>query len=86
MVRPGHVMSNPVGGEDRIVFTKTAQQTGGKVFGLEVFIRAGAPGTPEMIHPLQDESFQVLSGSLNFRIGGQQRRLEARSENLRSSH
>jgi quercetin dioxygenase-like cupin family protein len=77
MVRPGHVMENPVGGEDRIVFTKTAQQTGGEVFGLEVFIRAGAPGTPEMVHPLQDESFEVLSGSLDFRIGGQERRLEA---------
>jgi len=70
-------MVNPVGGEDRIVFTKTAQQTGGEVFGLEVFIRAGAPGTPEMVHSLQDESFKVLSGSLNFRIGGQEHRLEA---------
>jgi quercetin dioxygenase-like cupin family protein len=76
-VRPGHVMVNPVGGEDRIIFTKTSQQTGGEVFGLEVFIRAGAPGTPEMVHPLQDESFKVLSGSLDFRIGGQERRLEA---------
>lgn len=77
MVRPGHVMENAVGGEDRIVFTKTAQQTGGEVFGLEVFIRAGAPGTPEMVHPLQDESFEILSGSLDFRIGGQERRLQA---------
>ncbi len=81
MVRPGHVMENPVGGEDRIVFTKTAQQTGGEVFGLEVFIRAGAHGTPEMVHPLQDESFEVLSGSLDFRIGGQERRFKA-GENL----
>jgi quercetin dioxygenase-like cupin family protein len=70
-------MENPVGGEDRIVFTKTAQETDGEVFGLEVFIRAGAPGTPEMVHPLQDESFEILSGSLDFRIGGQERRLEA---------
>jgi quercetin dioxygenase-like cupin family protein len=77
MVRPGHVMENPVGGEDRIVFTNTAQQTGGEVFGLDVFIRAGAPGTPEMVHPLQDESFEILSGSLDFSIGGQERRLEA---------
>jgi quercetin dioxygenase-like cupin family protein len=76
-VLPGHVMENPVGGEDRIVFTKTAEQTGGEVFGLEVFIRAGAPGTPEMVHPLQDESFEILSGSLDFRIAGQERRLEA---------
>jgi quercetin dioxygenase-like cupin family protein len=76
-VRPGHVMENPYGGEDQIVFTKTAQQTGGEVFGLEVFIRAGAPGTPEMVHPLQDEGFEILSGSLNFRIGGQEHRLEA---------
>jgi quercetin dioxygenase-like cupin family protein len=76
-VRPGHVMENPYQGEARIVFTKTAQQTGGEVFGLEVFIRAGTPGTPEMVHPLQDESFEILSGSLDFRIGGQERRLEA---------
>ena len=70
-------MENPVSGEDRIVFTKTAQQTGGEVFELEVFIRAGAPGTPEMVHSLQDESFKMLSGSLDFRIGGQERRLKA---------
>ncbi len=77
MVRPGQVMENPVSGEDRIVFTKTAHQTGGEVFGLEVFVRAGAPGTPEMVHPHQDESFKILSGSLDFRIGGQVRRLIA---------
>lgn len=78
MVRPGLVMENPVSGEDRVVFTKTAQQTGGEVFELEVFIRAGAPGTPEMVHSLQDESFEILSGSLDFRIGGgQEQRLEA---------
>ena len=77
MVRPGLVMENPVSGEDRVVFTKTAQQTGGEVFGLEVFIRPGAPGTPVMVHPLQDESFEIVSGSLDFHIGGQERRLEA---------
>ena len=77
MVRPGQVMENPVSGEDGIVFTKTAHQTGGELFELEVFIRAGAPGTPEMIHALQDESFKVLSGSLNFRIGGQEQHLTA---------
>jgi mannose-6-phosphate isomerase-like protein (cupin superfamily) len=77
MVRPGQVMENPVTGEDRIVFTKTAQQTGGELFELEVFIRAGAPGTPEMVHSLQDECFKILSGSLDFRIEGQERRLEA---------
>lgn len=53
------------------------EEVGGEVFGLEVFIRTGAPGTPEMVHPLQDESFEILSGSLDFRIGGQERRLEA---------
>ena len=76
MVRPGHVMENPVSGEDRIVFTKTAQETGGELFALEVFIRAWAPGTPEMVHPYQDERFEVLSGSLDFLVGGQQRRLQ----------
>jgi quercetin dioxygenase-like cupin family protein len=70
-------MDNPVSGEDRIVFTKTAQQTGGESFTLEVFIRAVALGTPEMVHPHQAESFELLSGSLDFRIGGQGRRLKA---------
>ena len=70
-------MENPVSGEDRIVFTKTAQQTGGELFELEVFIRAGASGTPEMVHPHQDESFKMLSGSLDVRIGGQEQRLTA---------
>jgi len=77
MVHPGQVMENPVSGEDRIVFTKTARETGGELFELEVFVRAGAPGTPEMVHPLQDESFRILSGSLDFRIGGKERRLGA---------
>ena len=77
MVRPGQVMENPVSGEDRIVFTKTAQQTGGELLELEVYIRAGAPGTPEMVHPHQDETFKVLSGSLDFRIGGQEQHLKA---------
>ena len=70
-------MENPVSGEDRIVFTKTAQQTGGELFELEAFIRVGAPGTPEMVHPHQDESFKMLSGSLDVRIGGQEQRLTA---------
>ncbi len=77
MVRPGQVMENPVSGENRIVFTKTAQQTGGELFELEVFVRAGAPGTPEMVHPHQDESFKILSGSLDFRIGGREQHLTA---------
>ncbi len=77
VVRPGLVMGNPVSGEDRIVFRKTSQQTGGEVFELEVFIRPGAPGTPEMVHPLQDESFEILSGSLDLLVGGQKRRLTA---------
>lgn len=36
MVRPGQTMENPVSGEDRVVFTKTARQTGGELFELEV--------------------------------------------------
>jgi quercetin dioxygenase-like cupin family protein len=82
MVRPGLVMQNPVAGEDRVVFTKTAQQTSGEVFELEVFIRAGAPGTPEMVHSLQDESFEILSGSLDFRIAGQEERRLTAGESL----
>jgi quercetin dioxygenase-like cupin family protein len=82
MVRPGLVMQNPVSGEDRVVFTKTAQQTGGEVFELEVSIRAGAPGTPEMVHSLQDESFEILSGSLDFRIAGQEERRLTAGESL----
>lgn len=69
-------MENPVSG-DRIVFTNTAQQTAGESLVFEMFAWPGASGTPEMIHPLQDESFEVLSGSLNLLVRGQERHLEA---------
>ncbi len=76
MVRKGHVIENPVAG-DRLIFTKTTQETGGESLEFEIFAQAGASGTPEMVHTFQDESFEVLSGSLNLLVGGQERRLEA---------
>mgnify|MGYP000082402295 CR=1 FL=1 len=76
MVRPGQVMENPVAG-DRLIFTKTTRETGGESLEFEIFAWAGASGTPEMVHTLQDESFEVLSGSLDLLVAGHERRLKA---------
>jgi hypothetical protein len=75
-------VENPVSGEDRIVFRKTAQQTRGEVFELEVLIRPGAPGTPEMVHTLQDESFEISPAPLDLLVGGQERHLKQAGESL----
>lgn len=44
MARLGQGMENPVSAQNRIVFPKAAHQTGGELFVLEVYIRAGRPG------------------------------------------
>ena len=70
MACKGQVIENPVAG-DRLIFTKTARQTDGESLEFEIFAWAGASGTPEMVHILQDESFEVLSGSLDLLVAGQ---------------
>ncbi|WP_313949557.1 cupin domain-containing protein [Frankia sp. AvcI1] len=48
--------------------------TGGSLSFLEASIPPGS-GPPPHIHTLEDEAFYILSGSLEFRSGGQSRQV-----------
>jgi quercetin dioxygenase-like cupin family protein len=71
MVKAGDILEHPVTGE-RIVVLKTAQDTGGEMFQMELTLRPGGFVASEHIHPKQDERFEVISGSLLGHIAGKE--------------
>ena len=71
MIRTGDVLENPVTGE-RLVFRKTAADTNGEAVVVECFVQPNGFVAAAHLHPAQDERFQVLKGSLGFRLGKQE--------------
>ncbi len=54
---------------ERMTFLATGEETGGAFFLAEIEVTPGG-GTPPHIHHREDESFQVLEGSLTIQVGG----------------
>jgi quercetin dioxygenase-like cupin family protein len=73
LARAGEEIYNPVQG-DWIVFTQTARATGGELLSAELIV-APRGGNPLHVHPLQEEHFEVLSGTLGVQIEDEQRSL-----------
>jgi mannose-6-phosphate isomerase-like protein (cupin superfamily) len=69
MIRAGDTIENPVTGE-RIVFRKTSQETGGQAVVSETYVQPNGFVAAAHVHPSQDERFEVLAGSVGFRIEG----------------
>jgi quercetin dioxygenase-like cupin family protein len=69
MVKTGDVLEHPVTRE-KIVFCKTARDTGGELCQADLYLQPGAFVAAEHIHPLQEERFQVISGTLRGRVAG----------------
>src|SRR4051812_40354012 len=69
MALPGQTLHNPVSGE-RITFRTTAAQSGGELLAIDLELPPGGhvPG-PLHIHPQQEERFEVVSGTMRFRLG-----------------
>ena len=67
-MRTGTVIENPVTGE-RIVFRKTSRDTGGQAVVIETFVQPDGFVAAAHVHPSQEERFEVLKGSVGFRIG-----------------
>lgn len=76
MAKAGAVIENPVIG-DRIVFRRTAAESGGELLELDLFAKPGAKGPPEHVHPNQEERFTVIAGSLRAVIRGRERQFTA---------
>ena len=68
MAFSGQVLDNPVSGE-RFTFIKTAADTNGAllVVDLELSPDGRVPGAH--VHPLQEERFEVMQGTMKFRRG-----------------
>jgi quercetin dioxygenase-like cupin family protein len=75
MIVAGQVIENPQTGE-RLVFSKTAADTGGEYTAFEAFIAPGGHVPAPHVHPSQSERFEITSGTLTLNIDG--RRIEAR--------
>lgn len=75
MARAGDVLENPVSGQ-RLIFRKTAQDTGGELLEMEsVYTRPTSSRPPEHYHLHQEERFEVLSGSVRTLVDGETRTL-----------
>ena len=69
MTFTGQNLKNPASGE-RITIRQTAADTGGELLAIELELPAGrrVPGG-QHIHPKQEERFEVVEGTMRFRMG-----------------
>ena len=68
MITSGQTVENPVTGE-RLVFTETAEETGGEYVRFEAFIQPGGSLPTAHVHPRQTETFEIVSGELDMMLG-----------------
>ena len=68
MIQAGDAIENAVTGE-RLVFRKTSAETNGEAVVLEAFLKPNAFVAAAHVHPSQEERFQVLRGTIGFRLG-----------------
>ena len=71
MIEAGQSIVNSVTGE-RIVFRKTSRETDGAAVVIETFVQPNGFVAAAHVHPSQEERFEVLSGSVGFKIGRKQ--------------
>jgi quercetin dioxygenase-like cupin family protein len=71
MIHAGDVIENPVTGE-RIVFHETSRETNGEAVLFETFVQPHGFVAAAHVHPKQEERFEVVSGTLGLKIGGQE--------------
>jgi quercetin dioxygenase-like cupin family protein len=68
VAQSGQEVDNPATGE-RIVFLRTAADTGGTAVEMEATWPPGARRTAPHVHPEAEERWEVLAGTARFRIG-----------------
>jgi quercetin dioxygenase-like cupin family protein len=68
MAYAGQILDNAITGE-RIIFRRTAADTDGELLAIDLILApdGGVPGAH--VHPSQEERFEVLSGTMKFRLG-----------------
>jgi quercetin dioxygenase-like cupin family protein len=71
VIHAGDTIENPITGE-RLVFKKTSAETNGESVLFECFVKPSGFVAAAHVHPFQEERFQVLEGTVMFRIDGQE--------------
>lgn len=69
VIRAGESISDPLAGV-RVVFRRTAAETGGGAVVFEAFLEPNGLVPRARVHPRQRQRLEVLSGSLGVSIGG----------------
>ena len=64
----GRVIVNPVSGE-RIVVRQSGRDTDGRLFAFDLFLPPGGHVPAGHAHPVQQERFTLIEGSMRFRLG-----------------
>ena len=65
---PRRMIANPVSGEQIIIHTRGAE-TDGKLLVFDLFLPPGAQVPSRHMHPIQEERFTILAGTMRFRLG-----------------
>jgi quercetin dioxygenase-like cupin family protein len=68
MAYSGQVIDNPVSGE-RFVFQQTTADTDGKLLAFELVLDPDGHVPGGHVHPVQEERFEVVRGTMRFRKG-----------------
>jgi quercetin dioxygenase-like cupin family protein len=71
MIKQGDQIINPRTGQV-MIFLKTSAETNGELLQIECFSPPNVEREPEHIHPFQENSFEIISGSLVFDVDGKE--------------
>jgi mannose-6-phosphate isomerase-like protein (cupin superfamily) len=70
MIRAGERLENPVTSEV-LIFHETAAETGGELVRVETIVRPDGFVAAAHVHPAQTERFDILGGTVDFRVDGE---------------
>jgi quercetin dioxygenase-like cupin family protein len=76
VAKAGDEISNPRTGQ-RMVFLQTGKETNGGLLRNESYVPPAGDAEPEHTHPFQQSGAEVISGSVRFRVGAEERSLKA---------
>ena len=76
MAKVGEEIFNPRTGQ-RMIFLQTGKETNGELLRNESYNPPAGDAEPEHTHPFQESGAEVISGSLRFRVGSEERSLKA---------
>jgi len=69
VARAGDTIENPLSGE-RIHFEVTGTESRGEYLAGRIRLAGLGAGPPEHVHPIIEERFRIVSGTLSARVGG----------------